>query len=140
MYSKRTLIKLGCLAQVLVFHQAASKPPRKEWTAEEKETLEEAIAWRKREPRPVVEIEDFQWDAYIRDVPEWYQDAKFGIYSHWGPYNLGMESSTFTGANNSWYPRYIYAKGHPYHLHHEEMFGPVKSFCITMVSRCGIAP
>ena len=65
------------------------------------------------------------WDRYVREVPDWLRDAKFGIYAHWGPYNLGMEDSGYTGGLNSWYPKFMYVKGHPYNLHHIRKFGPL---------------
>lgn len=87
-----------------------------------------AIAWRARTPYEGREVSEAEWQKYSREVPEWFQDAKFGIYAHWGPYNLGIEGSNFTGMNNSWYPKYIYAKGHPYNKHHEKLFGPLSEF------------
>jgi len=60
-----------------------------------------AVAWRSRERAETPPVTDTQWDEYARDVPEWFQDAKFGIYAHWGPYNLGMETAGFSGMNNS---------------------------------------
>ena len=37
-------------------------------------------------------------------VPEWFKDAKFGIYFHWGVY-------TVPAFANEWYPRNMYVKG-----------------------------
>ena len=37
--------------------------------------------------------EDWESLAKANTVPEWFQDAKFGIYTHWGP-----ASSAFAGA------------------------------------------
>lgn len=86
----------------------------------------EAMEWRSRKPSETREIEDHEWDAYIRDVPEWYQDAKYGVYAHWGPYNQGMEGSGFTGTNNSWFAKFMHVKGHPFHKYHVETFGPLQ--------------
>ena len=33
--------------------------------------------------------------------PQWYKDAKFGIFIHWGVYSV-------PGAENEWYPRNMY--------------------------------
>lgn len=92
------------------------------------DAMKAAEQWRARTPRPPVKISDEDWQKYAREVPQWYQDAKFGIYAHWGPYNLGMETANFTGMNNSWYPKYIYATGHPYNLQHVKLMGPLKRF------------
>lgn len=35
------------------------------------------------------------------EVPEWFQDAKFGIFIHWGPYSVPAFGS-------EWYPRFMY--------------------------------
>jgi len=86
----------------------------------------QAVAWRSRVPMADKPVPAAQWDRYAREAPEWFQDAKFGIYAHWGPYNLGMETAGFSGMNNSWYPKYLYAKGHPYNRQHEKLFGPLK--------------
>ncbi|MEH0152693.1 alpha-L-fucosidase [Limibacter armeniacum] len=37
-------------------------------------------------------------------MPEWFQDAKFGIYTHWTPTTVGNEL-----AGVGWYPYYMYA-------------------------------
>ena len=34
-------------------------------------------------------------------VPDWYKDAKLGIYTHWGPYSV-------PAYGNEWYPRWMY--------------------------------
>lgn len=35
------------------------------------------------------------------EIPEWFQDAKFGIFIHWGPYSVPAFGS-------EWYPRLMY--------------------------------
>ena len=37
--------------------------------------------------------------------PEWFRDAKFGIYTHWTPTTIGNE---LVGCG--WYPYYMYQK------------------------------
>ena len=86
---------------------------------------EEAARWRERVPSEPRTISAAVWDRYARDIPGWLSDAKFGIYAHWGPYNLGMEDSGYTGGLNSWYPKFMYVKGHPYNRHHVKKFGPL---------------
>ncbi len=85
----------------------------------------EAAEWRKRTPRQPKDIPDYEWDRYIRDVPEWLRDAKFGIYAHWGPYTQGTEKSGYTGGLNSWFAKFMYVKGHPYNRHHIKTRGPL---------------
>jgi len=36
-------------------------------------------------------------------TPQWFKDAKFGIYTHWGPYSVPA-----CGRNGSWYPYNMY--------------------------------
>ena len=38
------------------------------------------------------------------EAPEWYKDAKFGIFIHWGVYSVPAFGS-------EWYPREMYLKG-----------------------------
>ena len=49
-------------------------------------------------------------------VPEWFKDAKFGIYFHWGVYSVPAYA-------NEWYPRNMYIKGSPENKHHVETYG-----------------
>jgi alpha-L-fucosidase len=54
-------------------------------------------------------------------VPEWYQDAKFGIFIHWGVYCVPAFA-------NEWYPRNMYIEGSPEFQHHRETWGPHSEF------------
>ncbi len=54
-------------------------------------------------------------------VPEWYQDAKFGIFLHWGLYAV-------PAFGNEWYPRNMYRQGTPEFEHHLKTYGPHKQF------------
>jgi alpha-L-fucosidase len=49
-------------------------------------------------------------------VPEWFKDAKFGIYFHWGVYAVPAFA-------NEWYPRNMYIKGSAENKHHSEIYG-----------------
>ena len=44
--------------------------------------------------------------------PEWYKDAKFGIFIHWGVYSVPAFGS-------EWYPRQMYLQGTPENQHHD---------------------
>ena len=58
------------------------------------------------------------WDSLKRyQVPEWYQDAKFGIFIHWGVYSV-------PAFGNEWYPRNMYLQGTPEFKHHVATYGP----------------
>jgi len=54
-------------------------------------------------------------------VPKWYQDAKFGIFIHWGVYAV-------PAFGNEWYPRHMYLKGTPEYEHHIKTYGDHKNF------------
>ncbi|WP_343732811.1 alpha-L-fucosidase [Duganella sp.] len=48
-------------------------------------------------------------------VPEWFRDAKFGIWSHWGPQAVPRAGD--------WYARNMYIEGHPQYQHHLQHYG-----------------
>jgi len=48
-------------------------------------------------------------------VPQWFRDAKFGIWAHWGP-----QSAPEMG---DWYARNMYLEGNPAYKFHVEHFG-----------------
>jgi alpha-L-fucosidase len=49
-------------------------------------------------------------------APEWFQDAKFGIYYHWGVFSV-------PAFNNEWYPRDMYLNGSASNNHHRSVYG-----------------
>ncbi|MCS7219959.1 MAG: alpha-L-fucosidase [Anaerolineae bacterium] len=54
-------------------------------------------------------------------VPQWYLDAKFGIFIHWGVYSV-------PAFGNEWYPRNMYRQGTPEFEHHLATYGPHTRF------------
>ena len=62
------------------------------------------------------------WDSLATyEVPEWYKDAKFGIFVHWGVYSVPAFGS-------EWYPREMYLQGSEINKHHVATYGPVTKF------------
>jgi alpha-L-fucosidase len=53
-------------------------------------------------------------------VPEWFHDAKFGIWAHWGP-----QSAAEAG---DWYARQMYIQGHEQYEYHLKHFGHPSKF------------
>jgi alpha-L-fucosidase len=49
-------------------------------------------------------------------APEWFKDAKFGIYFHWGVYSVPAFA-------NEWYPRNMYNNGSSEYNHHVAAYG-----------------
>lgn len=62
------------------------------------------------------------WDSLKNiEVPQWYRDAKFGIFIHWGVYSVPAFA-------NEWYPRGMYIKDSPEYKHHIKKYGKHKDF------------
>lgn len=55
------------------------------------------------------------------NTPSWYEDAKFGIFIHWGVYSV-------PAFHNEWYPRNMYIQGSADFKHHVETYGPQAKF------------
>jgi alpha-L-fucosidase len=47
--------------------------------------------------------------------PQWFQDAKFGIWSHWGPQSVPMYGD--------WYARHMYVEGSDQYRYHVRKYG-----------------
>ena len=54
------------------------------------------------------------------ECPKWFLDAKFGIWSHWGPQSVPM--------CGDWYARSIYMQGSPQYLYHLRHYGHPSKF------------
>lgn len=68
------------------------------------------------------------WESLssIEREPEWFKDAKFGIYFHWGVYSV-------PAFDNEWYPRWMYVPGREdwggrVYEHHQKTHGPLSEF------------
>lgn len=57
--------------------------------------------------------------------PEWFRDAKFGIYTHWGPVTVGCEDAPKGG---EWYGMQMYEPKNPIFAWHQEKFGDQRKF------------
>ena len=57
-----------------------------------------------------------EWNSLKKyNCPEWFRDAKFGIWSHWGPQSVpGVDG---------WYARHLFVQGHKANKHHLEHYG-----------------
>lgn len=66
------------------------------------------------------------WDSLKNHpTPDWFRDAKFGIYTHWGAYTVPQ-------FGNEWYARWMYHDekvwGKHYHNHHKKTYGDPSKF------------
>lgn len=62
------------------------------------------------------------WESLAQfTAPAWYQNAKFGIFIHWGVYSV-------PAFNSEWYPRNMYIQGSKEYEHHIKTYGPHKQF------------
>jgi len=56
------------------------------------------------------------WESLKKyQCPEWFRDAKFGIWAHWGPQSVPMDGD--------WYARHLYTQGHRPYQHHLQTYG-----------------
>ena len=55
------------------------------------------------------------------EAPDWYKDAKFGIFIHWGVYSV-------PAFGNEWYPRSMYQQGSDEYKHHIATYGTQDKF------------
>jgi alpha-L-fucosidase len=61
------------------------------------------------------------WDSLLQyDAPEWYRDAKFGIWAHWSPQCVPE--------NGDWYSRNMYIEGSEQYKYHLERYGHPSCF------------
>jgi alpha-L-fucosidase len=58
------------------------------------------------------------WTSLAKHIsaPEWFQDAKFGIYFHWGVYSV-------PAFGNEWYPRNMYNRSSGEYNNHMSKYG-----------------
>jgi alpha-L-fucosidase len=77
------------------------------------------------EPSPGIEIERGPFEGTRAslshyEIPDWFRDAKFGIWAHWGP-----QSAVEDG---DWYARNMYIQGSEQNLYHCETYGHPSKF------------
>ena len=63
-----------------------------------------------------------EWDSLAKyEVPQWFRDAKFGVFLHWGLYSVPAFA-------NEWYPRNMYKAGTEENKHQVATYGPLTQF------------
>ena len=71
-----------------------------------------------------------QWPALAAAyrVPDWFRDAKFGIWAHWGPQCVPEAGD--------WYGRLMYVQGTHAHAHHVKTYGhPSRTGFVDIIGR-----
>ena len=69
------------------------------------------------------------WESLSKHkTPDWFMDAKFGIFIHWGVYSV-------PAFGNEWYSRSMYLEWKPEFEHHIKPMDLKKSLAIKILSR-----
>ncbi len=67
------------------------------------------------------------WESLSKHrTPEWFRDAKFGIYTHWGPNTVADKDATGDWAQ--WFGQRMYIKSNPTFAYSQKQFGNQDSF------------
>ena len=75
-------------------------------------------------PEKLVKHFEPNWESLSQyECPEWFQDAKFGIYAHWGVYSTAKCPGT-----PDWYGHNMYVDGQPNNKFHTETYGALDKF------------
>jgi|GEM_PF-194858 len=108
--------------------QAVAEKPASAETKVDHTQPHPKVAGAVAEIRKAIEAGPFeaQWKSLEGyEIPQWYKDAKFGIFIHWGAYSVPAFGS-------EWYPRQMYIdkgrRGDNFFQHHVETYGPQKDF------------
>jgi len=75
------------------------------------------------EEKQVVPKYQETWESLAQhnEEPDWFQDAKLGIYFHWGIYSV-------PAFGNEWYPRWMHFEDHSVYRYHLENYGHPSEF------------
>ncbi len=98
-------LKILSLLIILAFVSACGNAPKK--VAEEKKPPKYEQSWESL--------------AQHNEEPDWFQDAKLGIYFHWGIYSV-------PAFGNEWYPRWMHFEDKKEYKHHLEKYGHPSEF------------
>lgn len=71
--------------------------------------------------QPATYTEDWVSLADHNEEPAWFQDAKFGIYFHWGVYSV-------PAFGDEWYPRNMHFEDRKEYQYHVDTYGPLSEF------------
>jgi len=70
----------------------------------------------------VPELYEPTWESLDQHpLPQWFQDAKFGIFIHWGVFSVPAWGPR--GSYAEWYPVYMRQPNHPTYAYHRATYG-----------------
>jgi alpha-L-fucosidase len=76
---------------------------------------------KKEEKKEIIYEETWESLAEYDETAEWFKDAKFGIYAHWGVLSVPAYA-------NDWYPRNMHIEGTHENKHQVETYGELSEF------------
>ena len=82
---------------------------------------------------PAIRFEPTMESLKQYETPEWYADAKLGIYMHWGPMSI-------PGVATTWYARWIYEQGCEGNQYHVATYGHPSKFGYKDICKLFTAP
>jgi len=82
---------------------------------------------------PAIHFEPTMESLKQYETPEWYADAKLGIYMHWGPMSI-------PGVATTWYARWIYEQGCEGNRYHVATYGHPSKFGYKDICKLFTAP
>ena len=82
---------------------------------------------------PAIHFEPTMESLKQYETPEWYADAKLGIYMHWGPMSI-------PGVATTWYARWIYEQGCEGNKYHVATYGHPSKFGYKDICKLFTAP
>ena len=107
-------------ALFLALSSAAQAQQNPQTTAKQKQAVQAQLARVDTASRSGPFRADWNSLAGYR-VPQWFRDAKFGIFIHWGVYSV-------PAFGNEWYSRNMYVQGNPAFRHQVDTYGPQSKF------------
>ena len=115
------------LSVSLPAQQAAQSSTPEEWNRQWTQASEAAAPARQRALEQITRTiaagpyrDDWQ-SLEHHGTPVWFQDAKFGIFLHWGLFSV-------PAFGNEWYSRNMYQQGTPEFAHQVATYGPQSKF------------
>ena len=106
--------------------QVTTKEPSAKQTSEKGKDTRTAQA-------PAIHFEPTMESLKQYETPEWYADAKLGIYMHWGPMSI-------PGVATTWYARWIYEQGSEGNKYHVATYGHPSKFGYKDICKLFTAP